>query len=380
MAWKGIGSVMTLRAQMRFWVIALVVLVGGLWLFSEILLPFLAGLVLAYFLDPVADALERLGLPRLAATLIIVLASVVVLAIALIVFLPMLGEQIAKLATTMPHYVSELVARFNELAPQWLKNIFTQPNPEMGGQVGDFAGKLAGWLATLIASIWSGGLALVNLVSLLLVTPVVAFYLLNDWDHMIARVDSWLPRAHADTIRKLAREINEAMAGFIRGQGTVCLLLGAFYAIALSLAGLSFGMLIGLVTGMLSFIPFVGAIIGGVAAIGMAVVQFWPDWVQIAIIAGIFVLGQFIEGNFLSPKLVGDSVGLHPVWLMFALFAFGYLFGFVGLLMAVPLAAAAGVLIRFALAQYLASPLYLAGGDKAAEGLPPPKPRVTKRK
>jgi len=371
---------MTLRAQLRFWVIALVVLIGGLWLFSEILLPFLAGLVLAYFLDPVADALERLGLPRLAATLIIVLASVVALAVALIIFLPMLGEQIAKLATTLPHYVSELVERFNELAPAWLKNVFTQPNPEMSSQVGDIAGKLAGWFAALIASIWSGGLAFVNLVSLLLVTPVVAFYLLNDWDYMVTRVDSWLPRAHAETIRKLAREINEAMAGFIRGQGTVCLLLGAFYAIALSLAGLSFGMLIGLVTGMLSFIPFVGAIIGGVAAIGMALVQFWPDWVQIAIIAGIFVLGQFIEGNFLSPKLVGDSVGLHPVWLMFALFAFGYLFGFVGLLMAVPLAAAAGVLIRFALAQYLASPLYLAGGEKNAEVHPPLKPRAAKRK
>ena len=371
---------MTLRAQMQFWVVALAILIGGLWLFSEILLPFLAGLALAYFLDPVADALERLGLPRLAATLIIVLASVVALALALVVFLPMLGEQIAKLATTLPHYVSELVARFNELAPEWLKNALAQPKTEMGAQVGDIAGRLAGWLATLIASIWSGGLALVNLVSLLLVTPVVAFYLLNDWDRMVARVDGWLPRAHVATIRRLAREINEAMAGFIRGQGTVCLLLGAFYAIALSLAGLSFGMLIGLVTGMLSFIPFVGAIIGGVAAIGMAVVQFWPDWVQIAIIAGIFVLGQFIEGNFLSPKLVGDSVGLHPVWLMFALFAFGYLFGFVGLLMAVPLAAAAGVLIRFALAQYLASPLYLAGIDKTKDIELPPKPRAAKRK
>ncbi|MBL8905277.1 MAG: AI-2E family transporter [Rhizobiales bacterium] len=371
---------MTLRAQLRFWVIALAILIGGLWLFSEILLPFLAGLVLAYFLDPVADALERLGLPRLVATLIIVLVSVVALVVALIVFLPILGEQIAKLAAALPHYVSGLVARFNQLAPEWLKNIFTEPGPEMSGQVGDFAGKLAGWLATLIASVWSGGLALVNLVSLLLVTPVVAFYLLNDWDHMIARVDSWLPRAHAPTIRKLAREINQAMAGFIRGQGTVCLLLGAFYAIALSLAGLSFGMLIGLVTGILSFIPFVGAIFGGVAAIGMAVVQFWPDWIQIGIIAGIFVLGQFIEGNFLSPKLVGDSVGLHPVWLMFALFAFGYLFGFVGLLMAVPLAAAAGVLFRFALAQYLASPLYLAGGESITEIHPPSKSRAAKRK
>jgi predicted PurR-regulated permease PerM len=183
--------------------------------------------------------------------------------------------------------------------------------------------------------------------------------MLNDWDRMVAKVDSWLPRHHVETIRDLARQMNEAMAGFIRGQGTVCLVLGLFYAVGLSLAGLNFGLLIGLGAGLLSFIPFVGTIVGGVTAVGMALIQFWPDWVSIAIVLAIFVAGQFVEGNFLSPKLVGDRVGLHPVWLMFALFAFGYLFGFVGLLLAVPLAASAGVLIRFALRQYLKSPLYL---------------------
>jgi len=364
---------MSLRNQLRFWAVALAILIGGLWLFSEILLPFLAGLVLAYFLDPVADALERLGLPRLAATLIIVLASVVALILGLVLLLPLLGEQLVKLAESMPKYIAQLVERFNEFAPAWLKDMLAQSKTDVGASAGDFAARAGSWLAAVLASIWSGGLALVNLVSLIIVTPVVAFYLLNDWDRMVARVDSWLPRAHADTIRDLARQMDAAMAGFIRGQGTVCLALGVFYAAALSFAGLSFGMLIGLVTGMLSFIPFVGAITGGVAAIGMALVQFWPDWLQIAIIAGIFALGQFIEGNFLSPKLVGDRIGLHPVWLMFALFAFGYLFGFVGLLMAVPLAAAAGVLIRFALAQYLSSPLYLSGGDA-----PKPPPGHTK--
>jgi predicted PurR-regulated permease PerM len=191
------------------------------------------------------------------------------------------------------------------------------------------------------------------------VTPIVAFYLLTDWDRIVAKVDHWLPRDHVDTIRQIAREIDSAMAGFIRGQGTVCLVLGLFYAIALSIAGLNFGLLIGLAAGLLSFVPYIGTIIGGVTAIGTGLVQFWPNWVHVLIILGIFAAGQLLEGNFLSPKLVGHRIGLHPVWLMFALFAFGYLFGFVGLLLAVPLAAAVGVLVRFGLKQYLKSPFYL---------------------
>ena len=183
---------------------------------------------------------------------------------------------------------------------------------------------------------------------------------------IVAKVDGWLPRDHVDEIRKLATDIDAAMAGFIRGQGTVCLLLGIIYALALSLAGLKFGLVIGLVAGLLSFIPFVGAVLGGIMAVGVGLVQFWPDYGSILIIIAIFVGGQFIEGNFLSPKLVGSSIGLHPVWLMFALFTFGYIFGFVGLLLAVPLAAAAGVLVRYGLAQYLASKLY--------RGVPAEKP------
>jgi predicted PurR-regulated permease PerM len=170
-----------------------------------------------------------------------------------------------------------------------------------------------------------------------------------------------------ETVRHLGREINTAMAGFIRGQGTVCLVLGLFYAVGLSLTGLKFGLVIGLFAGALTFIPYAGALIGGLLAIGLALVQFWPDFWSIGIVAVIFAVGQFLEGNFLSPKLVGQSVGLHPVWLMFALFAFGYAFGFVGLLLAVPLAAAAGVLARFGLQQYLTSRLYLGRAFDKAE-------------
>ena len=188
------------------------------------------------------------------------------------------------------------------------------------------------------------------------------FYLLVDWDDMIATIDGWVPREHVETVRALGRDINTAMAGFIRGQGTVCLALGFFYAVALSMAGLKFGLAIGLLAGALTFIPYAGALIGGVLAIGVALVQFWPELWSIALVGAIFAAGQFLEGNFLSPKLVGKSVGLHPVWLMFALFAFGYAFGFVGLLLAVPMAAAAGVLVRFGLRQYLSSRLYLGAG------------------
>jgi predicted PurR-regulated permease PerM len=349
----------TLQRQFGFWVGALFALIAVLWLFSEILLPFLAGMVLAYFLDPVADALERVGLSRLASTLIILVCVILLFVAVLLLVLPILGDQIANFASNLPSYIKSLIKLFDDLAPQWAKDMIAKSGADVQGSVTDIAGRAAGWIAALLASIWSGGLALVNILSLLVVTPIVAFYMLNDWDKMVAKVDHWLPREHVETIRALFRQINDAMAGFIRGQGTVCASLAIFYAIALTLVGLNFGLLIGLAAGMLSFIPFVGALIGGIAAIGTGLVQFWPDWTSVLIVFGVFAAGQFIEGNFLSPKLVGNRIGLHPVWLMFALVAFGYLFGFVGLLLAVPLAAAVGVVIRFGLAKYLKSPIYL---------------------
>ncbi len=353
---------MTLQRQFLIWAISLLVLIAFLWVFSSILLPFIAGLVLAYFLDPVADALERLGLPRLVAALVIVVSSILILVLGMVILAPMLSDQVARFATDLPLLIKTLVQRFDELAPIWMKDAVAQSGADVQGSVTGIAGKAAEWILTLLSTLLSGGMALVNLVSLLVVTPIVAFYLLEDWDRMVAKVDSWLPRDHVEAVRSLGRDINTAMAGFIRGQGTVCLLLGAFYAIGLSLAGLKFGLAIGLVAGFLTFIPYAGSLFGGVLAIGVALVQFWPDSWSILLVVGIFLVGQFIEGNFLSPKLVGKSVGLHPVWLMFALFAFGYAFGFVGLLLAVPMAAAAGVLVRFGLQQYLNSNLYLGNG------------------
>lgn len=361
---------MTVQRQVSIWLIVLGAIIAFMWLFAEIMLPFIAGIVLAYFLDPVADALERLKLPRLAATLVIVLTSVLVLVLVLLLIVPLIGDQIGKFAERLPSNVSTLVTLFNDLAPVWMKDALSKTSATLPASGSDIAAKAAVWIASLLQSILSGGLALFNLMSLLIITPLVTFYMLNDWDRMVSRVDGWIPRDHVATVRGVARDINSAMAGFIRGQGTVCMLLGMFYAAALIAAGLNFGLLIGLTAGLLSFIPFVGAAIGGVLAIATALVQFWPDWVQILIVAGIFAVGQFIEGNFLSPKLVGQSIGVHPVWLIFALLAFGYLFGFAGILLAVPLAAAIGVLSKFFLNKYLASKLYL-GVKKRRQPTPP---------
>ena len=226
--------------------------------------------------------------------------------------------------------------------------------------------KLVQWLGTLFSGLLGGGLAVVNFISLMVITPVVAFYLRRDWDKMIARIDSWLPRQYAEVIRARASEIDRTLAGFVRGQFSVCLVMGIYYGLALTLVGLDFGLVSGLISGAISFIPYVGALLGFGVSIVVAVIQFWPDMVWIAAVAVVFGIGQFAEGNFISPKLVGDKVGLHPVWLMFALLAFGAVFGFVGVLIAVPVAAVIGVLTRFSIGRYLQSRMYLGGGAAAA--------------
>jgi predicted PurR-regulated permease PerM len=261
-------------------------------------------------------------------------------------------------AGKLPDYLTRLQSLITSFDPQWLEQRFGVDANNLREGLSSLVSSGFGLLTTVFQSLWSSGVALVSVASLLVVTPVVAFYMLLDWDRMVAVVDSWVPRDHVHTVRQIATDINHATAGFVRGQGTLCLILGAMYAVGLTLTGLNFGILIGLFAGLISFIPYVGSLTGLVLALGVAFVQFWPDWIMIVAVACVFFVGQFIEGNILSPKLVGKSVGLHPVWLMFALFAFGALFGFAGLLIAVPAAAAIAVLVRFAIARYLESPLY----------------------
>lgn len=346
-----------LRRQIFFWLLALAVVIAFLMVFRSILLPFIAGMALAYFLDPVADWFERRGFSRMMATLAILAAFVALFAISLVVLIPILVTQAADLGARIPGYITQLQALLtadSTLLPSWIGDQL--------GQIKDsFAALLkegAGLVGTIFQQIWNSGMALLDIAALFVVTPVVAFYLLLDWDRMVEKVDEWVPRDHVGTVRHLARQIDATIAGFVRGQGSVCIILGLIYAVGLSIVGLNFGLLIGLFAGLISFIPYVGSLVGLVLALIVAVVQFWPDFVMIGAVIAVFAVGQFFEGNILQPRLVGKSVGLHPVWLMFALFAFGALFGFVGMLIAVPAAASVGVLVRFAIARYLDSDLY----------------------
>ena len=358
----------SLKRQAIFWIVAFAAFIAFLIVFRAILLPFLAGMALAYFLDPIADRLEAWGLSRLAATLVILVMFLLLFAGALLGIIPSLAEQAAGLIERLPTYIAGLqglIAGENS----WLRSVIGEPSQALEENLNTVLTEGAGFISGLFASIWAGGQALVDVIGLFVVTPVVAFYLLLDWDRMVARVDALAPRDHVGTIRQIARDIDRAVAGFVRGQGTVCLILGAIYGIGLSLVGLNFGLLIGLVAGLISFIPYVGSIVGLVMALGVALVQFWPDgeYLRIGLVLAVFFGGQFFEGNILQPKLVGGRIGLHPVWLMFALFAFGSLFGFTGLLIAVPASAAIGVLVRFAVARYEESELYQGHEEPAVD-------------
>lgn len=342
-----------IREQAKYWGITLVVLFGLLWVLGDVILPFLVGGAVAYFLDPVADRLERAGLGRAMATSVITLVTFLILIGLVLAVIPALVNQMTALVNAVPDIARRLQAFLLERFPDLTDSTSTirQSLAQIGQTIQSKGAALAQGVLTSLAGA-------VSIVVFVLVVPVVAFYLLLDWDHMIARVDQLLPRDHAPTIRRLSREIDTVLSAFVRGQLSVCLVLGIYYCAALMLAGLQFGLVVGAIAGAITFIPYVGAIIGGALAIGLAMFQFWGDWLQIGIVAAIFAAGQFLEGNVLTPKLVGKSVGLHPVWLLFALSAFGTLFGFVGMLIAVPVAAALGVLTRFGLEQYHDSLLY----------------------
>ena len=354
-----VSDPMVYGRPLAFWVATFAVVAATLWLLHDILLPFVAGIALAYVLAPLCDRAERLGMNRTLAALLIVGVLVISLILLMVLLVPLLLQQGSALIFHLPAYfkrVKELIVDSNV---PWLKWLGTA---ESDKTFSDLVSQAASWLLGFSYSLWSGGKALVSFASVLIVMPVVTFYLIRDWHPMVGRVDSWIPVRQREIVRQLAREIDAAIGGFLRGQFGVCLVLGCYYAIALMLVGLDFGLLIGLLAGVITFVPYIGSMTGLMIAASVAIAQFWPDWKRIVIVVAIFLVGQFIEGNIVSPKFVGERVGLHPVWLIFAMFAFGYLFGFVGLLVAVPLGAAIAVLLRFGLRQYFASPLYR--GDK----------------
>ena len=360
-AQRGMGAATAgpVGGQVRFWGVIALLLLLVLWLLWDVLLPFFLGAILAYLLDPLADRLERAGLRRVWAVAVIMLVALLALVILSLLVIPTLVEQ----ANALIAFAPELVTQTGD----WLLQTFpvlTEAQRPLSDQIAELGTGLQEQAGALLNTLLGSVMGVLNGLLTVVVVPVVTFYLLLDWDYMIAGLDDLLPREHAPTIRRLAREADGTLAAFVRGQALVCLILGAFYALALMAVGLDYGLVVGAIAGVLTFIPYVGALVGGLLAIGLALYQFWGEWVWVVAVAAIFQSGQFVEGNFLTPKLVGERVGVHPVWLLFALAAFGALFGFLGVLVAVPVASVIGVLVRFALQRYKESRLYrgTAGG------------------
>jgi predicted PurR-regulated permease PerM len=344
------------RQQAIFWLAALAVLFLAIHLLSSILLPFVA---IAYLLDPAVDRLERWHLPRGLATLVALMAFMLALVLVAMLLVPLLEVQIGEIARRAPGLVETGRREIQRLVELAQERLAPEDIAKLREMAGSWAASVVAWAIGFVEGLLTSGIALANLLSLVFITPVVSFFLLRDWDRILAAIDRWLPRHHAATIREQAHLVDATLAGFIHGQLLVSALLGIYYAAALTIAGLNFGVVIGVLIGFLSVIPFVGVTLGLVLSLGLALVQFGvAHWINIAVIGAIFAVGQTAEGNWLQPKLVGERVNLHPVWVMFALLAFGTLFGFIGLLLALPAAAVAGVLVRFAMSRYMASSLY----------------------
>ncbi len=340
------------------WLVIFFVFFYLTYVLRSVLMPFVAGILLAYLLDPSVDKLQKLKISRITSTLIVCALLILIVLPAICLLISLIENQITLLIQATPKYLNlimekvrpslqEASARFPELQNA---NIEELVKANVGNSM-KFVGKV---LKTLV----SNGFALVNILSLLLITPIVAFYMLRDWDDFVKKIESLLPKKSKKTITETLKEIDKIIAGFIRGQLSVCLILGVFYSLGLKLVGLELGLLVGFIAGIISFIPYVGSITGFVIGCVLAFAQY-GDISHVLYVVGVFMLGQFIEGNFLTPKLVGESVGLHPVWVMFALLAGGVLLGFLGLMLAVPLAAIIGVLVRQAIKRYKLSSLYL---------------------
>ena len=355
----------TARAKLLSWAAVMLAAALFLGLFQNILLPFVAGLAIAYFLDPIVDRLEGSGIGRTAGAALALVGFALAVAGVFLLLAPVIHAQLTGLIRNLPQYAEAIETHAGRL----MAVVETRVTPEeLSGLRKALVGQLgsaATWVGRLAGDMLGSGIALFNLIGLLVLTPVVAFYLLRDWNKLLAGVDALLPRGQAATIREQAGRIDRVLAGFVRGQASVCAALGLGYGTALMAAGLDFGFVVGLVSGLISFVPYIGSVVGGVISIGLALDQF-DSWWRVGLVAAIYATGQVLEGNYLTPKFVGDRIGLHPVWVIFALLAGGSLLGLVGMLVALPAAAAVGVLVRFAAERYRTSRFYDADcGDDA---------------
>ena len=333
-----------------FWLLVAIIVAFSFYFLRTILLPFVIGIAVAYFLDPVVDKLEERKWNRSLATLFTLFVFLALVIFLVFLLVPVLTNQLKNFAQFLPIVKDKLQLIIDAVA-----GIL---NNKVDAKVLDVpASGLIKWSTKMLGGVIDGGAAIADLLSLFLITPLVAFYLLRDWDLIVEKVYDWFPIRHKDTLQEQLNEIDKKLAAFVRGQGTVCLILASYYAITLTMTGLEFGVVIGVFAGLISFVPFVGAIVGGLLSIGLAYLQF-EAWTNIVIIAGIFILGQILEGYILTPKFIGEAVGLHPVWVIFSLLAGGALFGFLGVLLALPMAAIVGVLFRFCIDHYKNSSFY----------------------
>jgi predicted PurR-regulated permease PerM len=343
--------------RVLFWL----AVVAGVWLLFSllrgVLLPFAVSFVIAYLLEPLVDRLEEFRVRRGAASVAVLLAFLLAFALVLLLIVPLLQQQVIRIIDRLPSLVSAAQELFGHFMQALQRRLPATEVAKLRDLVNQQIGNAVEWTVHLLQSMITGSFAVLNLVSLIVVTPVVTFFLLRDWHVMIDQIDAHLPRAQAETVREQARIIADTLNGFVHGQAFVCLILAVYYAAALSLAGVESALAVGLLIGVLAVVPVVGVAIGFALSIALAALQY-GTWTKILVVVGIFLFGQSVEANVLTPKLVGDRIHLHPVWVIFALLAGGKLFGFVGVLVSVPAAAAIGVLVRFALTRYRSSPLY----------------------
>lgn len=347
---------MKIARPAAFWIAVSVVAVVALVLLHQILLPFVVGALLAYLLVPAVDRLERWGINRSFAALAVVLPLIAGLIGFVLVMFPAIVGELRFFIEEFPRYVTRLQSLVTDASLPWLHNVMgddlhiEQSSADIAKEMG------SSWLDGFLRSLWSSGMALISLVSLFVVTPIIAIYLAIDWHQMIATIDGWFAPAYRDNVRTLGHEIHDTVSGFVRGQLLICLVLAVLYATALKVTGLNHAILIGISAGLVSFVPYLGAAAGILVSVCVAIDQFWPNWGPVVVVAAIFIVGEMFSDYVLSPRVIGRRVQLNPVWMMFALFAFGWLFGFVGVLLAIPIAASLGVILRFARRQSLATP------------------------
>ncbi|OJW54065.1 MAG: hypothetical protein BGO67_08360 [Alphaproteobacteria bacterium 41-28] len=355
---------MTKNRPIWLWVGLGAIIVGSLYYLQSILMPFLTGLLVAYAMNPAVRRLEKWGIPRNAGTILMILSFFLLIGLLLFIAIPFIQTELLRLAFHVPQYGQRMMIALKPLLDEASAYIKPQDIERLRELASTYLGDVITWGIKLLAGILTSGLALANLISLIVITPIVAFYFLRDWNKIIQTIDLWLPRPYEPTLRRLFKEMNANIGGFAKGQALVCLMVGLYYMIALTLANLDFSVVVGMVIGVVAFIPYVGALFGFMLSMGIAFAQF-TEWTSIGIVAGIFVVGQTLEAYLLIPYFVGDRIGLHPVWVLFALLAGGVLYGFVGILFALPVAAAVGVLVRHGLALYLKSPYYLGQSPSA---------------